>query len=57
MTYNSMKKLIERKFYETQDKALELLDVFLMANRITQDQYMELMLLAAEQYKEEEPAE
>ena len=42
MTYARLKKLIERGAYNTDDM-LNKLDVFLMANRITEEQYQELI--------------
>ena len=44
MTYARLKKLIERGTYNKEDM-LNKLDVFLMANRITEEQYNELMAL------------
>lgn len=41
MTYKMCKTLIERKRYEKEDM-LEKLDVFLLANRITKEEYEEL---------------
>ena len=40
MTYARLKKLIERGAYNKEDM-LNKLDVFLMANRITEEQYQE----------------
>ena len=42
MTYARLKKLIERGVYKKEDM-LNKLDVFLMANRITEEQYQELI--------------
>ena len=42
MTYARLKKLIERGAYKKEDM-LNKLDVFLMANRITEEQYQELV--------------
>ena len=42
MTYKMCKTLIERKRYEKEDM-LEKLDVFLLANRITKEEYEELV--------------
>jgi len=39
MTYARLKKLITKGAYEKED----MLDVFLMANRITEEQYQELV--------------
>ena len=40
--FNSMKKLIEKKFYKTAEEAQEKLDVFFAVNRLTAEQYAEL---------------
>lgn len=48
MTYTYCKKLIENTTYTTQEQKDEMqmkLDVFLLNNRITQDQYNELTTL------------
>lgn len=42
MTYARLKKLITKGAYEKED-LLNKLDVFLMANRITEEQYQELI--------------
>ena len=42
MTYARMKKLIQNGTYNKEDM-LNKLDVFLMANRITAEQYQELV--------------
>ena len=42
MTYTRLKKLITNGAYET-DAMMNKLDVFLMANRITEAQYEELV--------------
>ena len=42
MTYARLKKLIERGAYKKEDM-LNKPDVFLMANRITEEQYQELI--------------
>lgn len=42
MTYTRLKKLIARGAYEKEDM-MNKLDVFLMANRITEEQYNELV--------------
>ena len=54
--YNSMKKLIEKRFYKTAEAAQTKLDVFFAVDRLTAEQYEELTLLAAEVYGgEDEP--
>ena len=42
MTYARLKKLISRGAYDKEDM-LNKLDVFLLANRITEEQYQELV--------------
>ena len=46
MTYARLKKLIENGAYD-KESMLSKLDVFLMANRITEEQYRELVGLMA----------
>lgn len=45
MTYNYCKKVIQNGTYGTKAEMLEKLDVFLLNNRITQEQYNELVAL------------
>ncbi len=42
MTYSRLKKIIENGVYDKEDM-MNKLDVFLMANRITEEQYTELV--------------
>ena len=42
MTYSRLKKIIENGVYDKEDM-MDKLDVFLMANRITEEQYTELV--------------
>ncbi len=42
MTYEYCKKVIEGKLYETKEKMIEMLDVFLLRGRITLTEYEEL---------------
>lgn len=44
MTYNLCKRLIQAKRFKKQDMMFKL-DVFLLNNRITQEQYEELLQL------------
>ena len=44
-TYNQAKKIIEGGRYESKEDMMEILDVFLMGNRITADEYKELVEL------------
>lgn len=48
--YNSMKKLIEKKFYADSETAQKKLDVFYACNRLTDEQYTELTMLVGEVY-------
>lgn len=50
--YNTMKKLISRKFYKTAEAAQTKLDVFYAVNRLTDEQYAELTALVEEIYAE-----
>lgn len=45
MTYTYCKKVIENGRYGTKEEMMIKLDVFLLNNRITQDQYNELVSL------------
>lgn len=49
--YNVMKRLIEKKFYQTAEEAQNKLDVFYACNRLTDEQYTELTTLIEETYK------
>lgn len=49
MTYTYCKIVIEKKTYSTKEDMQTKLDVFLLNNRITQDQYNELTALLAAQ--------
>ena len=44
-TYTQAKKIIEVGRYESKEAMMEILDVFLMGNRITADEYKELVEL------------
>ena len=48
--YNAMKRLIARKFYKTADEAQNKLDVFYAVNRLSDEQYTELISLVTETY-------
>lgn len=50
-----MANLINKKFYDGKDEAIEKLDVYFAMNRITEDEYMELVMLAEEMYPDPEP--
>ncbi len=47
-----MTNLIEKKFYETKDEAIAKLDVYFAMNRISEEEYATLTLLAEETYAE-----
>jgi hypothetical protein len=47
-----MTNLIEKKFYETKDEAVAKLDVYFAMNRISEEEYATLTLLAEETYAE-----
>jgi hypothetical protein len=49
MTYTYCKKIIENKTYTSKEDMQMKLDVFLLNNRITQEQYNELTGLLAAQ--------
>jgi len=49
MTYLFCKKIIENRTYESKEDMLIKLDVFLLNDRITQDQYNELVSMLNEQ--------
>jgi len=49
MTYTYCKKVIQNGTYGTKEEMLTKLDVFLLANRITQEQYNELVDLLNQQ--------
>ena len=48
--FNTMKKLIRKKFYKTAEEAQEKIDVFFAVGRLTDGQYAELELLIREAY-------
>ena len=45
-----MTNLIEKKFYSTKDEAIAKLDVYFAMNRISEEEYATLTLLAEETY-------
>ena len=49
--YKSMKTLIGRKFYKTAEIAQNKLDVFYAANRLTDEEYLELSALVESTYE------
>ena len=49
---NSMKKLIEKRFYRSAEEAQAKLDVFFAVNRLTAEQYTELTALTASVYEQ-----
>lgn len=48
-----MTNLIEKKFYDTKDKAIAKLDVYFAMNRISEEEYATLALLAEGTYAQE----
>lgn len=42
LTYRACKSQIERKSYKSKEEMQEKLDIFLIGDRITQDEYKEL---------------
>lgn len=48
--YNTMKKLIGKKFYRTAEDAQSKLDVFFAVGRLSAGEYTELAALCAEAY-------
>lgn len=48
-----MTNLIEKKFYDTKDEAVAKLDVYFAMNRISEEEYATLALLAEEVYAQE----
>ena len=51
--YKVMKKRIEKRFYKIADIAQNKLDVFYTANRLSDDEYIELTTLVQTIYMEE----
>lgn len=47
-----MTNLIEKKFYKTKDEAIAKLDVYFAMNRISEEEYATLTMLAEEMYAE-----
>lgn len=50
-----MQNLINKKFYDGKDEAIEKLDVYFAMNRISEEEYMDLVMLAEEMYPDPEP--
>ena len=48
--YTYSEKLINNKFYKTKEDVLKKLQMFAMFNDITDDEYMQLRILAEEKY-------
>lgn len=48
-----MTNLIEKKFYDTKDEAIAKLDVYFAMNRISEEEYATLALLAEGTYAQE----
>lgn len=49
-----MTNLIEKKFYKTKDEAIAKLDVYFAMNRISEEEYATLTLLAEETYTQKQ---
>lgn len=49
-----MTNLIEKKFYDIKDEAIAKLDVYFAMNRISEEEYATLTLLAEEVYAPQE---
>lgn len=45
LTFNALKSQINRKSYASKEDVMQKMDIFLIGNRITQDQYNELLEL------------
>ena len=50
-----MTNLINKRFYDSKDEAIAKLDVYFAMNRLSEDEYAELALLAESVYEPEEP--
>ena len=46
-----MTNLINKKFYDSKDEAIEKLDVYFAMNRLSEEEYAELALLAESVYE------
>lgn len=49
-TFLRLKKIIERKYYETREDCIEKMDAFFAYKRLTQEEYDELMDLVTQHY-------
>ncbi|NFT06827.1 hypothetical protein FDF26_07045 [Clostridium botulinum] len=56
MLYNVIKNLIEHNYYEREDMTNKL-NVFMLVNQISQDQYLELLAMINPVKVEEKPVE
>ena len=50
--YKAMKTLIGKMFYKTADVVQNKLDVFYAANRLSDDEYIELTAMVTDMYNE-----
>ncbi len=50
-----MGNLINKKFYGSKNEAVEKLDVYFAMNRISEEEYMDLVMLAEEMYPDPIP--
>lgn len=51
LVVNLMTNLINKKFYATKDEAIAKLDVYFALNRISEEEYAELAMLAESVYE------
>lgn len=51
--YNTLKKLIEKRFYKDRETALSKVEICFAMNKITQEQFIDLNMLIDEYYPEE----
>lgn len=51
LVVNLMTNLINKKFYDTKDEAIAKLDVYFALNRISEEEYAELAMLAESVYE------
>lgn len=49
-----MTNLINKKFYDTKEEAIAKLDVYFAMNRISEEEYAEMAMLAETVYEHEE---
>lgn len=52
-TAKNMKKLIENEYYDDAETAAGKLDMLMLANRVTDEEYTELAILISQKYESE----